>query len=220
VWLSPGGEDVVTATRRSGGTDLLGYAFAADATPARLTSAIAKFPKKGVVAPTIAADHDEIAYAIGDELHVVRLDGARDAEIPVRLAGGSPELVLTDERLIWWYRDGDRPHLAWIERGASAALDIALPTDDDRAPPMFARAGSDELITIQGDRLVAISLADGASRELRAGVDELHDVSADGRWALLAEPDSLIVLDLVERAEVSRRATARNDRMTRLRFAR
>ncbi len=224
LWLAPGGDGVVTATQRSAGTGLRRYPFASDATGTSLTAQIGGFPRQGVVAPALARDQRRVAYASGGELHIVELADGAAARPAVALRGKNPALRLGPGHLVWWTKHRDGAYLAWIDFTATKATELKLTGAVDRAPPMFVRASAGEVITIDGDRAVAIAFADGVTRTLRPDVAELLDVSADGRWLLTLEKEAdataLVIVDLDETREAARRPLAARERLAKLRFAR
>jgi hypothetical protein len=190
VAIAPGGDTLVTTLHRSGSSDLARYDFGPAPRPTRLTA-------KGVEKPTLSPDHARLAYLRGGAIYVVDVGGATTPAPVVTGATDVAALALGDGRLVYRTRAGA---VLVVELATRAVVTVARLTAD---PQPVLRLAAGEILTTDGDAVVAVALGGGEPRAIATGA--LIDVSADGVWALaLVADDALSIVAVADGHAVAR----------------
>jgi len=180
VTIAPGGASLVTTLHRSRASDLARYDLGPAPQPSRLTA-------KSVEKPVLSPDHARLAYQRGSALYVVDVDDD-GAATPTPVATGVADvavLALGDGRLVYRTR-----------AGAVAVVDVETQAVRTAArlaaePRPVLRVVADEIVTSDGETVVAVPLGGGEPRAIATGA--LIDVSADGAWVLVDDGALAIV---------------------------
>lgn len=168
--IAPGGDTIVTTLHRSGSSDLARYDFGPAPRPSRLTA-------KGVEKPTLSPDHARFAYLRRGAIYVVDVGSATTPAPVVTGRTDVAALGLGEGQLVARTRAGA---IEVVDLEAQSARTVAQLAADPR--PVL-RVVADEIITTDGERIVAVPLAGGEPRAIATGA--LIDVSASGAWVLV-----------------------------------